>query len=96
MLKQYKATPDGLCGNDDCSQMSAWYVFGALGYYPVNPSDGIYVIGSPLVNGAAISVGNGKQFEIKSKNQSAENCFVQSVKLNGKPYLKTWINPMSI
>lgn len=82
---QYKPTSDGLGGNDDCGQMSAWYIFSSLGFYPVAPGSQEYSIGSPLVNNATINLENGKTFEIEVKNQSDKNVFVKSVSLNGKP-----------
>jgi len=85
--KQYKPTPDGLGGNDDCGQMSAWYIFSSLGFYPVSPGDNNYSLGSPLVNKAVINLENGKTFTVEAKNQSRENVYVQKVLLNGKPLL---------
>ena len=84
MKMQYKPTPDGLGGNDDCGQMSAWYIFSSLGFYPVAPGSSEYSIGSPLVNNAKINLENGKTFEIVVKNQSDKNVFVKSITLNGK------------
>jgi predicted alpha-1,2-mannosidase len=81
---QYKPTPDGLGGNDDCGQMSAWYIFSALGFYPVAPGSDFYSLGSPLVNEAEIHLENGKTFSIEAKNQSKKNIYVQKVELNGK------------
>ncbi|MES2780385.1 MAG: GH92 family glycosyl hydrolase [Bacteroidota bacterium] len=83
--KQYKPTPDGLGGNDDCGQMSAWYLFSSLGLYPVAPGSTEYAIGSPLINNAALSLENGKTFTIDVVNQSEKNVYVQKVLLNGKP-----------
>ena len=85
MKMQYKPTPDGLGGNDDCGQMSAWYIFSSLGFYPVAPGSSEYSIGSPLVNNAKINLENGKTFEIEVKNQSDKNVFVKNITLNGKP-----------
>ncbi|RYY43258.1 MAG: glycoside hydrolase family 92 protein, partial [Chitinophagaceae bacterium] len=82
--KQYKATPDGLGGNDDCGQMSAWYIFSSLGFYPVAPGSELYAIGSPLVDRAVMQLENGKQFKIETFNQSKKNVYVQKVLLNGK------------
>lgn len=82
--KMYRTTPDGLGGNDDCGQMSAWYIFSALGFYPVAPGSNYYSIGSPLVKSAAIHLGNGCVFQIDVKNQSPENVYVQKVFLDGK------------
>jgi predicted alpha-1,2-mannosidase len=87
----YSDQPDGLSGNEDCGQMSAWYVFSAMGMYPVNPAAGIYVFGSPVINEATIAVPGGKSFTIVTKNNSPENLYIQSVELNGKPYSKSYI-----
>jgi predicted alpha-1,2-mannosidase len=81
----YKAAPDGLCGNDDCGQMSAWYIFSSLGFYPVCPGSSEYVIGSPCVDKAFINLENGKQFVVEAKNLNKQNIYIQSVRLNGKP-----------
>ena len=84
MDELYNDVPDGLAGNEDCGQLSAWYLFSALGFYPVNPATGEYVLGSPVVESATIYVGEDKTFKIKAENQSAENIYVKSVKLNGE------------
>lgn len=81
----YKPVPDGLSGNDDCGQMSAWYIFSALGFYPVAPGSIYYSIGSPTVVNAVIHLENGKIFSISTKNQSPNNVYVKKVLLNGKP-----------
>lgn len=83
--KQYKPIPDGLGGNDDCGQMSAWYIFSSLGFYPVSPGDNNYSLGSPLINKAVIHLENGKTFTVEAKDQSKENVYVRKVLLNGKP-----------
>jgi putative alpha-1,2-mannosidase len=80
----YKTGPEGLCGNEDCGQMSAWYIFSALGLYPLNPIGGEYSIGSPVVTRAEIPLRSGKSFILSVKNSSPENVYVQSVTLNGK------------
>ncbi len=86
MIKnQYKPTPDGLGGNDDCGQMSAWYLFSAMGFYPVAPGSDQYALGSPLVKKAVVNLENGKKFTVEAVNQSDENVYVSSVTLNGKP-----------
>jgi predicted alpha-1,2-mannosidase len=87
----YSDQPDGLSGNEDCGQMSAWYVFSAMGMYPVNPAAGIYVFGSPVINEATIAVPGGKSFTVVTKNNSPENLYIQSVELNGRPYSKSYI-----
>jgi predicted alpha-1,2-mannosidase len=86
MSTLYSDTRDGLCGNEDCGQMSAWYVLSALGFYPVNPADGTYVVGSPLFDRAAITLPNGKVFIIKANGVSDARRYIQSATLNGKPY----------
>ncbi len=84
MDEMYGTKPDGLIGNEDCGQMSAWYILSALGFYPVNPCSGEYVIGSPVVKKAVIHLENGRTFEITVLNQSERNIYVKSVKLNDK------------
>src|SRR5690606_11544973 len=81
---QYKPTPDGLGGNDDCGQMSAWYMFSAMGFYPVAPGSDWYSLGSPLVDRAVINLENGKTFMVEAINQSKQNVYVKKVELNGK------------
>lgn len=85
MKNQYRPTPDGLGGNDDCGQMSAWYLFSALGFYPVAPASGQYVIGSPVVKTAIITLENGKTLTIEARDQSDKNVYVRGVTVNGKP-----------
>ncbi len=82
--KMYKPTPDGLGGNDDTGQMSAWYIFSSLGFYPVAPGSDQYSLGSPAVDGAVIQLPEGKTLEIIAKNQSAKNVYVKEVSLNGQ------------
>ena len=82
---QYFARPDGLCGNDDCGQMAAWYVFSALGFYPFDPCGGEYVIGAPQVPSASLRLPNGKTFRIVAENFSKDNIYVEGVTLNGRP-----------
>ena len=89
--KFYYNKPDGLCGNDDCGQMSAWYVFSTIGFYPVCPGDNYYVIGTPGAEQATIHLGNGKVFRMKAIDFSRENKYIQSVTLNGKSWDKTYI-----
>jgi predicted alpha-1,2-mannosidase len=81
---QYKPTADGLGGNDDCGQMSAWYMFSSLGFYPVAPGSDVYSLGSPLVNNAVINLENGKTFTVEAMKQSDKNVYVEKVLLNGK------------
>jgi predicted alpha-1,2-mannosidase len=81
----YSDTPDGVLGNEDCGQMSAWYVFTAMGFYPVNPASGDYLIGSPLFGRIMLKLPNGNTFTISSPGNSSTNIYIQSVLLNGKP-----------
>ncbi|MGA3268338.1 MAG: GH92 family glycosyl hydrolase [Verrucomicrobiota bacterium] len=91
----YDQTPAGLPGNDDCGQISAWYVFSALGFYPVDPPSGVYVMGSPLVDKATITLDpkyyKGGSFTVIAKNNSAENQYIQAARLNGRPLRRSWI-----
>lgn len=87
----YHNTPAGLCGNEDCGQMSAWYVFSAMGFYPVNPVSGQYEIGTPLFPKMKLHLSNGKTFTVIAKEVSPTNIYVQSVTLNGKPYNQSYI-----
>jgi predicted alpha-1,2-mannosidase len=80
----YTDAPDGLSGNEDVGQMSSWYIFSALGFYPANPISGEYVFGSPLFDEATINLESGKKFKIKVENNSPTNIYIQSVTLNGK------------
>ncbi|MNK00663.1 Glycosyl hydrolase family 92 [compost metagenome] len=86
----YDNTPNGLSGNDDCGQMSAWYIFSTLGFYPVNPASGQYVFGLPAFEKAVLHVGN-KEFVVKAKYLSERNKYIQQIALNGKPYLLPYI-----
>ncbi|MBB6127090.1 GH92 family glycosyl hydrolase [Mucilaginibacter lappiensis] len=94
--RMYKPTPDGLGGNDDTGQMSAWYIFSSLGFYPVAPGSDQYSTGSPAVNGAVINLDNGKTFTINVKNQSPKNVYVQKMVLNGKALDKLFISHADI
>jgi predicted alpha-1,2-mannosidase len=87
----YTNTPGGICGNEDCGQMSAWYVFSAIGFYPVDPASGIYLLGSPLVDKVTLKAGKGHSFTIVAKNNSPKNIYIQSAALNGKPITRSWI-----
>jgi predicted alpha-1,2-mannosidase len=82
---------DGLSGNEDCGQMSAWYVFSSLGFYPVFPANKAYVVGSPLFDEATIDLPKGKTFTVEAIRNSPENIYIQSMELNGRPYTKTYI-----
>ncbi len=96
MKKFYTTQPDGYIGNEDCGQMSAWYVLSALGFYPVTPCSGEYILGSPAVNKATINLENGKKFRIVVKNQGPKNIYVKSVRLNGQPLRKLSITHKEI
>lgn len=87
----YKAMPDGLIGNEDCGQMSAWYVLSAAGFYPVTPGSPSYAIGTPLFPELRLNLENGKSFIVKAHNISAKNFYIQSAKLNGSPYRKSYL-----
>jgi len=89
---QYQTGADGLGGNDDFGQMSAWYIFSALGFYPVAPGSEEYALGSPAINQATINLENGKTFRVIAENQSEENVFVEKVELNGKKLESPFIN----
>jgi predicted alpha-1,2-mannosidase len=82
----YLSKPDGLCGNDDCGQMSAWYVFSAMGFYPVNPVNGEYVFGAPQIPKIELKLPENKTFVIEAVNLSKENKYVQSIEFNGQTY----------
>ena len=92
MNRMYAATPDGYCGDEDNGQTSAWYVFSALGFYPVTPAVNQYVIGAPLFNKAILTLENGKKVVINAPANSANNRYVQSLKVNGINYDKNWLS----
>jgi len=92
MKSMYSNTIDGLCGNDDAGQMSAWYVFSAMGFYPVCPGSDQYSIGSPCLDKASIQLDNGKQFSMEAQDLSPENVYIQSVELNGEVYNHSYLN----
>ncbi|MCK9626303.1 MAG: GH92 family glycosyl hydrolase [Bacteroidales bacterium] len=91
MTTLFTSAPDGLCGNEDCGQMSAWYVFSALGFYPVTPATQTYVLGSPMFQKAVINLEDGKQFTINAKENNVKNIYVQSVYMNGANYPKSYV-----
>lgn len=91
LKSMYSNTVDGLCGNDDAGQMSAWYIFSSLGFYPMSPGSDKYELGSPSVNSAVINLENGNEFKITAKNQSIENVYVKKVELNGKTLKRSHI-----
>ncbi|WP_207534616.1 GH92 family glycosyl hydrolase [Desertivirga arenae] len=92
----YNNSSSGYSGNEDCGQMSAWYIFSSMGFYPVNPANGIYEIGSPILKKAVIQLSGGRKFTMTTSNASPLNVYVQSVKFNGKPYTKTFITHQQI
>ena len=93
---QYSPKPNGLCGNDDCGQMSAWYMFSAMGFYPVNPVSGEYVFGAPQMPEFVLHLTDGKTFTIKAEGLSEANKYVKSITLNGEPYTKNFISHADI
>jgi putative alpha-1,2-mannosidase len=84
-------TPDGMIGNDDCGQMSAWYILSCLGFYPVNPANGEFVLGSPQVKKATLHLANGKQFVIEGENRSETSVYNDVRILNGIQIKTTFI-----
>lgn len=96
MDEMYHNKPDGLSGNEDCGQMSAWYVFSAMGFYPVCPGSNDYILGSPVFDEIKLKLGNKKQFKIKAINNSKTNIYIQSISLNGQEYNKSFINHFDI
>ncbi len=100
MSLEYGDTPAGQCGNVDCGQMAAWYVFSALGFYPMNPDSGIYAIGSPVVTKAVVHLDSdkyhGNTFTVIAKNNSADNIYIQSATLNGKTLNRAWLTYQEI
>jgi predicted alpha-1,2-mannosidase len=91
MTEMYTVNKDGICGNEDCGQMSAWYVFSAMGFYPVNPADGKFILGSPLLDRASISLPGGGKFTMVAENNSKENVYTDAVFLNGKKLDRNYI-----
>ena len=96
LTKLYRNTTDGLAGNEDCGQMSAWYIFSAMGFYPVNPSELKYQFGSPVVQEARLQVANGKYFTMKAPMASVANKYIQAVTLNGQKLDRTYITHQEI
>jgi len=94
--EMYSTNKDGYAGNEDCGQMSSWYILSALGFYPVNPANGIYVIGSPLVQTATLNLENGNTFYIEVKNVAPQNVYIKSISLNGKPLNQLYIKHADI
>ena len=91
MEKMYTPTPDGYCGDEDNGQTSAWYVFSALGFYPVCPASDEYVLGSPLFERATVHLENGKSILIDAKDNSAGNVYISMMKVNGKEYTHNYL-----
>ncbi|WP_345990978.1 GH92 family glycosyl hydrolase [Chryseobacterium sp. Chry.R1] len=92
MDKLYQATPDGYCGDEDNGQTSAWYVFSALGFYPVTPATDQYVLGAPLFKEVTVHLENGKNIEIKAPENSSQNFYVKSLNVNNQPYSRNWLS----
>ena len=91
MTEQYKNRIDGYSGNEDCGQMSSWYILSAMGFYPVDPASGVYQFGSPQLQKADITLPNGKHFVITTNRKGKDDCYIKSIKLNGKRYNKNFI-----
>ena len=91
MQRMYNANPDGYCGDEDNGQTSAWYVFSAMGFYPVCPGSGEYVLGAPYFDEMTLHLENGRNVSIKANGNTDDNCYVKSLTLNGKPYSKNYI-----
>ena len=87
----YHNAPDGLSGNEDVGQMSAWYILSAMGIYQVEPAGGKYVFGTPLFPEVTMNVGHGKTFTIRANDVSDQNIYIQNARLNGKPYARSYI-----
>jgi predicted alpha-1,2-mannosidase len=96
LIELYANTPSGISGNEDCGQMSAWYIFSSLGFYPVTPGSNQYIIGSPLFEKATINLESGKSFTVEAKNQSKENKYIKSATLNGDSYSYSYIRHQDI
>jgi predicted alpha-1,2-mannosidase len=92
----YHDDPDGMAGNEDCGQMSAWYVLSALGFYPVDPVSGNYVIGTPLFDRAEIDLGDGKRVKINAARSRDTDCYVKSIRINGKASERLWLSHKEI
>ena len=90
--KFYKPKADGLSGNDDCGQMSAWYMLSAMGFYPVDPVSGNYILGAPQLPKVIVNLQNGNRFTVTANDISKENKYVKGVTLNGKTYNKNYIS----
>ena len=91
MKEQFTDSPSGYSGNEDCGQMSAWYIFSSMGFYPVNPANSVYCFGSPQLKSVVLHLENNKEFKVITHNVSDENIYIQKIVLNGKPYTKLFI-----
>ncbi|HYC94548.1 MAG TPA: GH92 family glycosyl hydrolase [Sphingomicrobium sp.] len=91
LTEMYKAAPDGIIGNDDCGQMSAWFILSALGFYPVDPVSAVYVFGAPLFDRAEVSVGGGRRLIVEAPGNGSDRPYIQEVRWNGRPWTKSWI-----
>ena len=91
LTEMYHDRPDGIIGNDDCGQMSAWYLLSALGFYPVDPVSATYVLGSPLFDRATVQVGGGRELIVEARGNAPDRPYVRSVSWNGRPWTKSWI-----
>jgi putative alpha-1,2-mannosidase len=91
MESEYRDQPAGLAGNDDCGQVSAWYVLSAMAFYPVTPGTPVYAIGTPLFDEAPIRLADGMRFRVRAAGASGGRFYIQSARLNGKPLTRTWI-----
>jgi putative alpha-1,2-mannosidase len=92
----YAATPDGYCGDEDNGQTSAWYIFSAMGFYPVTPAVNQYVIGAPLFKKVTLSLENGKKVVINAPANNASNRYVNTLKVNGVAYHQNWLNHLDL
>ena len=92
MDKLYLATPDGYCGDEDNGQTSAWYVFSALGFYPVCPGTDQYILGSPLFKSVTLNLENGKKVVVNAANNDAANRYISTMKVNGKNYTRNYLS----
>ncbi len=96
METMYKALPDGLQGNEDVGQMSAWFIMSSMGFYSVDPVSGNYIFGTPLFDNVTLQLGKGKKLEIIARRTSPADQYIQSVTFNGKPYTRSWFNHRDI
>jgi predicted alpha-1,2-mannosidase len=96
MSELYHTGKDGLCGNEDCGQMSSWYIFSAMGFYPLNPADGRYILGSPAIDKAVINLPKGKEFRVIAENNSRDRYEVDEVLLNGKKLNRNYITHQEV